>query len=190
MSRLRDIGQRLRPYRDVIVFAVTLLVANQLWKWMITGDETAGATEVLWLGMDVTALFDRIAQHTARVVYAMTSVFRDTLSLADGNLLRYANGHSTCIVWACTPVKQAFIWLCLMLTTAGEWRSKAWFIPLGWVLIYLFNILRIFAIVLVIEAHPELFTLLHTYILKYVFYGLMFLLWVVYVERVRKPRIF
>ena len=188
MSRLGDIWRRIGPYRDVLVFAVTLLAANQLWKWMVTGDEAAGATQVMWLWIDVTSLFDHLAEHTARVVYEMVGAVRDTLRLEDGNLLRYENGHGTRIVWACTPVKQAFIWFCLMLTTAGEWRSKAWFIPLGWVLIYLFNILRIFTITLVIEEHPELFTLLHTYILKYVFYGLMFLLWVVYVERVRKRR--
>ena len=48
-------------------------------------------------------------------------------------------------------------------------------------------IVMIFAITMLIEFHPEWFNVLHTYIFKYIFYGLMFLLWVWYVEKIRKP---
>ena len=47
------IVNRLQPYRDIIIFVVTLLVANYAWKWTFVGDEEGNV--VTWLGMDVTA---------------------------------------------------------------------------------------------------------------------------------------
>jgi hypothetical protein len=38
---------------------------------------------------------------------------------------------------------------------------------------------------LFIEFHPEWFDLLHEYIFKYLFYGMLFLLWVWWTEKIR-----
>ena len=65
------------------------------------------------------------------------------------------------------------------------WLHKLWFIPFGWLCCYLFNILRIFIIALFIEHHPEWFHVLHDYIFKYLFYGMLFGLWVWFVEGIR-----
>lgn len=198
-KRLFDI---LYPYRDVLMFVLTLFVADGLWKLTVSGDET-GVGMVLWLGMDVTALFDAFAQHTADCVFRLVSLVRDTAWQADATTIRFTSGSGTTIAWSCTPLKQAFIWLCLMLTTLpasldcanGAWRHQLWdarlwqhkaaFVLLGWLLAYGFNILRIFIIALVIEHHPELFALLHNYILKYAFYALLFLLWLLFINRLR-----
>lgn len=172
----------LAPYRDVIIFMVTLLVANQVWKWMIHGDE-AGVGDVTWCGLVVTPIFDALALNITDAVYALCSLFSDGVYRAGDTLLRFADGHGTRIVWSCTPLKQCFIWMCLIATTIAPWRHKLWYIPLGWIAVYGINILRIATITLLIEHHPEWFELLHTYIFKYLFYGLMFLGWVVFVEK-------
>ena len=173
----------MEPYRDIIIFVIVLFASNGLWKLTICGDETD--TFVTFLGLDVTAPFAWLAELTTNCVFWLVSLFRDTLSQVDAITLRFTSGTSTRIVWACTPWKQAFIWLCLLLTTAGDWKSKAWFIPFGWLCIFVFNILRITAITLFIEFHPDWFNILHAYIFKYLFYGMMFLLWVWYVEKIR-----
>jgi len=82
-------------------------------------------------------------------------------------------------------LKQIFIWMCLILTVRGGWIHKLWYIPLGWVMCHAFNILRIFLISLFIEFHPTWFHTLHDYIFKYMFYGMMFVLWVIFVEKIR-----
>lgn len=181
---LSDTLALLRPYRDVIIFMVTLLVANQVWKWMIHGDE-AGVGDVTWFGLVVTPLFDAVARNTTDAVYALCSLVSDGVYRAGETLLRFADGHGTRIVWSCTPLKQDFIWMCLIATTIAPWRHKLWYIPLGWLAIYGINILRIAAITLLIEHHPEWFELLHGYVFKYLFYGLMFLGWVLFVEKIR-----
>lgn len=183
MYNVQRIKVRLKPYEDVIIFIVTLLVANGFWKWSMTGDETGDA--VTWFGLDVTAPFEFMACHIASVVYWLVSLVRDTASLVGEHTIRFESGSGTTIIWGCTAIKQSFIWLCLILTVRGGWNQKWWFIPLGWVCCYLFNILRIFLIALLIEHHPDWFTVLHDYLFKYAFYAMLFALWVLFVEKIR-----
>ena len=185
---------QLRPYRDVIVFVVTLLVANYFWKWTMNGDEHG--EQVTWFGLDVTAPFEFMACHIASVVYGLLSLFRDTVYMADENTIRFASGVGTTIIWGCSGLKQSFIWLCLILTVRPIFKSsnsqilkfsiaKLLYILLGWLCCYVFNILRIFLIALLIEHHPDWFEVLHNYIFKYLFYAMLFGLWVIFVEKIR-----
>ena len=188
---------QLRPYRDVIVFVVTLLVANYFWKWTMNGDEYG--EQVTWFGLDVTAPFEFMACHIASVVYGLLSLFRDTVTMPDEHTIRFASGVGTTIIWGCSGLKQSFIWLCLILTVRPIFKSsnsqilkfsiaKSLYILLGWLCCYVFNILRIFLIALLIEHHPDWFEVLHNYIFKYLFYAMLFGLWVIFVEKIR-PRV-
>ena len=170
-------------YRDILIFMVTVLVANYAWKWTFTGDEYGEL--VTWLGIDVTAPFEFMALHVARAVYRIVALFRDTVYLVGDNEIRFESGAHTIIIWGCTGLKQAFIWLCIMLTVQGGWKHKLWYIPFGWCCCYIFNILRIVVLALFIEHHPTWFHPLHDYILKYAFYFMFFGLWVLFVEKLK-----
>ena len=184
-----SLKQRFEPYRDVIVFIVTLLVANYAWKWTMNGDDYG--SQVTWLGLDVTAPFEFMACHVASAVFWLVSLFRDTVFMPDEHTIRFASGSGTTIVWACSGLKQSFIWFCLILTVlpvnanARLWLHKLWYIPLGWVVCYAVNILRLFAIAMLIEHHPEWFHMLHDYLFKYLFYAILFGMWVIFVEKIR-----
>lgn len=189
--KFRSLKQRFEPYKDVIIFMVTLLVANYAWKWTMVGDENGDS--VTWFGLDITAPFEFMACHIASVVFWLVSLVRDTASMTDAHTIHFTSGSGTTIIWGCTALKQSFIWLCLILTVRSvskefrrqTWLNKLWFIPFGWICCYAFNILRIFIISLFIEFHPDWFHVLHDYIFKYIFYGMLFLLWVLFVEKIR-----
>lgn len=193
---LKQLFEALKPYEDVIIFVLTLLVANYFWKFTFSGDEDGEM--VTWFGLDVTAPFEFMACHIAKVVYWLVSLFRDTVYMVGEHTIRFESGTGTTIVWACSGLKQSFIWMCLILTVVPKskienqkskiqnlWLHKLWYIPLGWVCCYVFNILRIFLIALFMENHPEWFHLLHDYIFKYMFYAMLFGLWVIFVEKIR-----
>lgn len=171
----------LAPYKNLIVFAVTLVAADAVWKLSVHGDEMGVGDVTLW-GMTVTPFFDALARNLAAAVWRLLCLTREGLTLT-GTTIRFPEGHGVTIIWGCTPVKQSFIWLCLILVTGKAWWRKCWYIPLGWVVIYGFNILRIYWIGLIIQYHPDLFNLLHTYIFKYLFYFVIFLMWLLW-ERV------
>lgn len=181
MYKESGIWKSLAPYKDIIVFVGAMLAANYFWKFTFTGDESG--TEVMWLGIDVTAPFALMARHIASVSAWVIELFRDTVRYIEPYTLRFDTGTGVKIVWGCTGLKQSFIWLVIMLAAAGSWRRKLWFIPLGWVCIYVFNLLRIIIVAFIIEFHPELFELLHSYIFKYMFYFMLFMLWVGWNER-------
>lgn len=176
-----DLFRQLMP---IFIFVITLLVSNLIWKLMIDGDEL-GVGDVKCCGMVVTPIFDFFTIHTAQWVYRLVSLVRDTVYQTDAVIISFLSGTSLKVVWSCTPLKQCFILFFLILTTVGEWRNKIWYIPFCWIILYIVNILRITIITLVIEHHVEMFDLMHSYIMKYAFYIILFLLWVLYEEKVR-----
>jgi len=183
--------QQFEPYLDVIIFMVTLLVANYFWKFTMSGDDNG--EQVMWFGWDITAPFEFMACHIASAVYEMLALCRDTVYMTGEHTIRFESGAGTTIIWGCSGLKQSFIWLMLILSVrstapkfrCATWLHKLWFIPLGWVVCYGFNILRIFLIALLIEQHPTWFHMLHDYLFKYLFYAILFGLWVLFVEKIR-----
>lgn len=192
MYNVQRIKEELSPYKDVIIFMVSLLAANYFWKWTMVGDEDGEV--VTWFGIDVTAPFELMACHIARAVYEIVSLFRDTVYLVGDKVVRFESGSGSAIIWGCTGLKQSFIWLWLIATIL-PFRlqianlkfqiAKLIYIPLGWICCYAFNILRIVIITLLIEYHPGWFPILHDYIFKYLFYGMLFGLWAIFVEKIR-----
>ena len=173
----------LRQYYDVILFIVCLFAANFFWKWTVSGDEALG--DVWWLSVNMTAPFAWLAEHTAAVsAWFLELVRGDNVHYFAPYSIRFASGFGVRIVWSCTPIKQAFIWLIIMVFARGVWLKKLWYIPLGWLMIHVFNVFRIVIISLLCENHPEMFSFWHEYIFKYVFYGMIFLMWVLWVERI------
>lgn len=211
-DKLRNIWSRMLPYRDVLIFMLVLFLSNGLWKLLIHGDED-GSGVVTLLGWDVSAVFDAMAIQITDSVVWLVSCFRDTIHRINEVYFRFDSGMGIRIAWSCTPLKQAFIWFWLIATvlssedpkraTTADTQSaqsakpatthaklalqKLWYIPVGWIAIYGINILRIAAIAMLTEFHPERFDLLHGTVFKYLFYGLMFLGWVLFVEKIRKP---
>jgi exosortase/archaeosortase family protein len=185
--RLRK--QLFEPYKDIIIFVVTLFVANYFWKFTMVGDEDGEM--VTWFGIDVTAPFEYMVVRVAAAVYWLVDLVRDTAYMIGDRTIRFESGVGTIVIWGCSGLKQMFIWTCLILTVPATepayktWLHKLWFIPLGWLCCHGFNILRIALISLFIEFHPDWFQVLHDYIFKYAFYAMLFGLWVLFVEKIR-----
>lgn len=190
-----NLRRQIAPYRDVIVFAVVLLLSNALWKVCVDGDEDTGV--VYWLGIDATRPFALLAEHLASSVWRCVHLFNEHVHYLPPFTIRFDSGSGVRIVWSCTAIKQSFIWLCIMLATPSvapetpwritrrAWLSKAWYIPFGWLCCYGVNWLRILFITICMEHHPEWFEVLHTYVLKYAFYAVLFGIWLVWVEHIR-----
>lgn len=174
--------EKLKPYKGIIFFVVALLAANYFWKFTISGDENGD--EVLFFGIDISQPFIFMASHIAKVTHALINFFGMEITLFSNNVLRYENHNSVWVVWSCTGLKQTFIFTIIMLFARGAWKNKLWYIPLGWIAIYIINVLRISTITAVIKTHPELFSLLHEHIFKYLFYILIFLIWVFWEEKI------
>ena len=88
----------------------------------------------------------------------------------------------------CTSLKQWMHWLFLMLIFPGPWKHKAWYIPLGLVIIEFTNVVRVVGIILFLKPFPHHFDLAHDYIFKVMFYVVIFLMWVIWTEKFYHPK--
>ncbi len=185
--KVRDIKlpDKLIPYKGPILFAVVLMLSNLFWKYNVLGDESESinSTVTFW-GIDISTAFTLLAQHVAHVCEKALQLFGFDITLKPGNVLGFPNGNSVKVIWSCTGLKQTYITLCILAFTRGPWLKKLWYIPLCLLGVYIFNIFRISFIAGCMENHPHWFEFLHLYLFKYVFYGIIFLMWVYWEERI------
>jgi exosortase/archaeosortase family protein len=76
----------------------------------------------------------------------------------------------------CLGVAPLFIFAGFILSYGDNWRNKFWFIPLGWMLILITNVIRTIALVLVLLYEKQWFKLAHEYVYVVLTYGVIFLL--------------
>ena len=181
--RLRDV---YRKNRGIILFFVAMFVANIVWKLSVQGIETVDDVQIFG-SIDVSGFFHTASIHFAKVTYFLTHAIRPNAVYTGETVINFLGSEGGVnIVWGCTGIKQMFIFVCIMLCSLGSWRRKLWFIPLGVMVCYLINVFRLVALALIVEQHREYFDLFHEYVFKYLFYGLIFLMWVLWEEKIRR----
>ena len=91
----------------------------------------------------------------------------------------------------CASLKQWLHWLFLMLLFPGPWKHKAWYIPAGLVIIEWTNVVRICGILMMLIQWPgpNTFHIAHDYVFKVFFYLVIFLMWVLWVEKFKNKTI-
>ena len=87
----------------------------------------------------------------------------------------------------CASLKQWMHWIFLMVLFPGPWKHKLWYIPAGLVIIEWTNVVRICGILLMQIPWPNSFHIAHDYIFKFFFYLVIFLMWVLWVEKFYNP---
>lgn len=92
------------------------------------------------------------------------------------------------VIAECASLKQWLHWLFLMLIFPGPWKHKAWYIPAGLVIIEWTNVLRVCGVLIMQIFWPGSFHLAHDYIFKVLFYFVIFLMWVIWVECFVHPK--
>ena len=89
----------------------------------------------------------------------------------------------------CASLKQWMHWIFLMVLFPGPWKHKLWYIPAGLVIIEWTNVIRICGILMMQIPWPNSFHIAHDYIFKVFFYLIIFLMWVLWVEKFYNPSI-
>ncbi len=78
-----------------------------------------------------------------------------------------------------------------MVLFPGPWKHKLWYIPAGLVIIEWTNVVRICGVLMMQIPWPNSFHLSHDYIFKVFFYFVIFLMWTLWVEKLKdkqKPK--
>ena len=87
----------------------------------------------------------------------------------------------------CASLKQWMHWIFLMVLFPGPWKHKLWYIPAGLVIIEWTNVVRICGVLMMQIPWPNSFHLAHDYVFKFFFYLVIFLMWMLWVEKFYNP---
>jgi exosortase/archaeosortase family protein len=94
------------------------------------------------------------------------------------------NGAGVSLVGSCSGIKQIMQFALLMIIFPGTWKKKAWYIPLGMIIVHLTNVLRIICLGVIANNWPDKIQYAHDNWLRIMFYVVIFGLWVLWVEKI------
>jgi exosortase/archaeosortase family protein len=105
-----------------------------------------------------------------------------------GQTMYFDNGSWISINASCAGDKQILQFTLLLLIYPGLWKKKLWYIPLGMAILHFTNIFRIVLLSLVADNRPEWWHIAHDIVLRGMFYLVILILWIIWVERInQKP---
>lgn len=178
-DKIALLREKYGKFEGIFRFVVVLLAAHFFWKFTVVGDEN-GAAAITFFGANISAPFDWMSLHIAEMSHMVLGWFGMDTYLFNTSVIHPSNNHGCRIIWACTGLKQAFIFTMILLFSRGIWYHKLWYILLGLVAVYFVNLVRIILIVAAMRDYSEYFHLLHEHIFKYLFYVIIFMIWVLW----------
>jgi len=179
MEKIKNLYKKSEAFHGIIFFIFVLFAADFVWKMVMDGDESD--IFVTFIGINVTAPFNFVAQHFANAIFYVLNFFGSDV-IQRNNVLLFESGGGIRIIWGCTGIKQAYIFCCIIIFARGSWKKKLWYIPAGLVVVYFFNLFRMAVIVQLFRDFPHWFDFLHEFLFKYGFYGVIFLMWLFWDE--------
>jgi Transmembrane exosortase (Exosortase_EpsH). len=181
--------------------SVLLTLKGDLWKSIGVGGVNNMNKDSRYISLfnkDISDVFTPWAEKTAMINFLIVNVIsgerlflKNYVTETRGEtkssctLLSYAKSNipDVNIVWGCTGVKQIYIFFFVILFSRGIWWKKFFYFLSASSLLLVFNIIRISTVLLCIKDYPDSFSFLHDFVFKYLFYGLIFLLWLLWEER-------
>ena len=168
--------KRLWPLVDVLLFVVITLGFHKLW-WAFSAHiySIPSFTDIAnWLAASIYAASAWLDAH----------VFGMDIRLYEVNGIHF-NSNNTAIYVneSCSGFKQMWQVVVLFLFFPGPWKTKLWYIPMGMLAMYLFNIIRIVALSFAMIHWPQQWDFIHMWLLRPVYYLIIFILWVLWVEK-------
>lgn len=89
------------------------------------------------------------------------------------------------VIEGCNSISIIILFVSFIVAFSDTWKSTLLYVFVGGVLIYIVNLLRIVILSVGLYKYPEQEILLHTIIFPLIIYGMVFLLWVFWVNRLQ-----
>lgn len=164
---------------DVIIFSAITYGFHLFWR-TFTGDIHA----IDWFNDLAVWLSDRVFE---QAVWVNRHIFGLEMVFPEYNTLVIPDQGYVHVNISCSGLKQFFQAIVLFLLFPGPWKHKLWYMPLSIVVMHAMNVFRIVALSLTIIIAPRHWDFTHDWIVRPMFYVVLFLLWVVWVEYFRNP---
>ncbi len=176
---------RLKPVVDVVWFAVLLFGFHFLWKYWENSWDFRLFTD--------QSIFIPVFDFLTKLVFNTSDFFISHLLKGHytiyGLSWHFDNGGYVEIIDGCSGLKAFFQFFVIIVLFPGPWKTKRWYIPAGFVVLFVANIFRIVGLSWVVYYFQSAYSFAHNYVFRPFFYGIIFLLWVIWVEYYRDGKI-
>ena len=133
--------------------------------------------------IDISSAFNAFTSFVVKIsVFILSDVLNMNINVR-GFTIFFDHGNPISIVWGCSGLKQMFIFSFILIFSFGSWKNKLWFVPIGLIICFFVNILRIIFLALIAYSYPNNLDLFHTYIFKYLFYAIIFIIFLIWEEK-------
>lgn len=122
-----------------------------------------------------------VASHTQIVLHLLEKDSEVYFNTAYGIVVRIHKTNAVRIVEGCNAVSVIILFVSFVIAFAVRMKITLPFILLGGLLIYLLNIVRIAVLSLLLYHYPEQNHLLHGVLFPLIIYGVVFVLWMIWV---------
>lgn len=174
----------LAPYGELIKFIVVFLSLHFFWKWALSASEND--EQVFFFTTEISRPFLWFSNHLAIASRFLIESLFGTKTYLYQNQIYFDGSPGICVVWSCSGIKQYLIATAVILFAKGRWVHKLWYIPLVLVVVYLLNLIRLVGVGAITIHHMEWFNFFHKIVFRGVLYGGLFLMWVLWVEKIAK----
>lgn len=183
-----EISKSIKKYklfvlRDVIIFVMITFAVHYGYRYW------ANQLHYKPIGRQMDAAHEATSQMVFnQSVWIIDHILNIPNSTDDKRVIYFSNNGYIGINHSCSGLKPILQFVILMLIFPGPWKHKAWFIPMGIVIVHLTNLFRICGLAVVTITIPEYWDFAHDYLFRPFFYVVIFFLWVIWVERIRSKR--
>lgn len=179
-SRMKDLWQN--PFvRFILMFTILLVTWLALYKNLY--EVFPGDVE-----HDVSLLLAKHANFFTELLGYSTSI-ELTRDLVITKLSDFGPTHGTWIGEPCNGIKVMGLFMIFVLAFPGNWKHKLWFIPCGIIVIHIANAIRVSGLTIIEAKWPQYLDFNHNVTFQVVIYGLIFLMWYIWVQKFSNIRL-
>ncbi len=175
----------------VAVFAFVLAVFYFVWRDSVTVERGLNGLPLfmMWGTVDVTSVFmPLIVWESDITCYVLRHIVGAEVSQAANLLCHPDNGACMSVVWDCTGLKQVLEFFFIIILFPSCHKHKLWYVPAGVAVLAVFNIFRLVLVFIAGSDGLEAMEMAHSSF-KFLFNGLIFVLWLVWAEFVYRPHV-
>lgn len=181
INNLKDLFVKYKAViRFIVLFFGTYLILSAAYSFYLKAS------------VDSAYFPDFITNLVAKQSAAVLETFGYTTDQFDyhkggGVILTIEKAYSVNVVEGCNAVSVIILFISFIIAFAKDFKKTFLFLLAGIALIYVVNIIRISLLTIALYKFPEYQELLHGVLFPAVIYGMVLILWIVWVRNINTP---
>jgi exosortase/archaeosortase family protein len=170
--------------RNVLLFMIITISIHLLWRFWAHTFNYAPVSLFMYQAMDAMASWV-----FRQSIWIINHILCIQNTVEQGQIIWLRNGCGIQITASCSGLKPILQFVLLFLIFPGSWKKKAWFIPLGVIIVHITNLVRVCGMAVAGALVPNHLQFIHDNILKAMFYVVIFGLWWFWVEKINSKKV-